>query len=124
VELLGHICLLTHQLRVNEVTNFTQLLFLKTLKMASIQILKELQEIKKLLLLQKDVLTLNEFCLYAGISKNQAYHLTSSGQVEFYRPFGKMIYFDKEEVIDFLKQNAVSGKERLAKQISKHFLPP
>jgi len=69
------------------------------------QILLELQTIKKLLTLQKQVLTLDEFCLYAGISKNQAYHLTSSGKIKFYRPFGKMIYFNLEEVKEFLLAN-------------------
>lgn len=92
--------------------------------MTSIQILEELQEIKKLLSFQKEVLTLGEFCLYAGISKNQAYHLTSSGKVKFYRPFGKKIYFDKEEVIGFLKRNPVSGNEVIRKKVNSSFLPP
>ena len=92
--------------------------------MTSIQILKELQEIKKLLFERKEVLTLEEFCTYAGISKNQAYHLTSSGKVRFYRPFGKKIYFDKEEIIDFLKRNPVSGNEVIRKKINSRFLPP
>jgi hypothetical protein len=72
-----------------------------------LNIIEELQLIRKLLSLQKQVLNLEEFCLYAGISKNQAYHLTSNKKVKFYRPFGKMIYFDLSEVIEFLEQNHV-----------------
>lgn len=68
-------------------------------------ILEELREIKKALLLNKKVLTLEEFCQYAGISKNYAYQLTSGGKIRFYRPFGKMIYFDVDDVVNFLSQN-------------------
>lgn len=68
------------------------------------ELLKELKEIKQLLTLKKEVLTLEEFCAYAGISKHQAYHLTSKGKIKFYRPFGKMIYFDTADVKEFLLQ--------------------
>lgn len=73
-------------------------------------VLKELREIKNLLAQQKDILTLDEFCTYAGISKHQAYHLTSEHKIRFYRPHGKLIYFNKEDVKDFLLQNPVKRK--------------
>lgn len=80
------------------------------------RILKELQEIKQLLALNKKILTLDEFCIYTGISKSYAYQLTAARKVKFYRPFGKAIFFDIEEVIEFLKQNpALDSKEREAK---------
>lgn len=84
----------------------------------------QLKEIKQLLSLHKEVLTLEEFCLYAGISKNQAYHLTSSRIISFYRPFGKMIYFDRNEVLDFLKQNYVVAENENSKKSNKKFIPP
>lgn len=88
------------------------------------QLLLELQEIKKILSLQKQILTLEEFCRYAGISKNQAYHLTSSRKIKFYRPFGKKIYFEKNEVIDFLKQNSAITESETTKKSNKKFIPP
>lgn len=78
-------------------------------------ILEELREIKKALLLNKKVLTLEEFCQYAGISKNYAYQLTSGGKIKFYRPFGKMIYFDLDDVVDFLKRNPVRDNAEIEK---------
>ncbi len=68
-------------------------------------ILNELRRISLLLGLKKEVLTMEEFCLYAGISKNYVYRLTASGKIKFYRPFGKMIYFRLDEVVDFLSSN-------------------
>ncbi|WP_414649395.1 helix-turn-helix domain-containing protein [Chitinophaga sp.] len=72
-------------------------------------ILSELREIRKLLSARKEILTMDEFCQYSGISKSYAYKLTSGGQLRFYRPFGKMIYFDHQDVITFLKQNGTSS---------------
>jgi excisionase family DNA binding protein len=86
------------------------------------ELLKELQEIKVLLALQKQVLTLDEFCVYAGISKSHAYHLTSSRKIKYYRPFGKMIYFDIADVIDFLRQNQVNSEAEVNKNLSNYFL--
>jgi hypothetical protein len=90
--------------------------------MGNNQILTELQEIKKLLSLTKEVLTLEEFCIYAGISKNQGYHLTSTGKVKFYRPFGKIIYFHKDEVIDFLLQNPIKQNKQITEKQANNYL--
>lgn len=83
-------------------------------------LLEELQEIRRLLSFQKEVFTLDEFCTYAGLSKHQAYHLTSSRKVPFYRPFGKKVYLRKEDVIDFLLNNPVRTTAKITnKSISK-----
>lgn len=84
------------------------------------EILEELREIKRTLLLNKKILTLEEFCNYAGISKNYAYQLTSSGRIKFFRPFGKMIYFDIEDVISFLKQNPSKSAIDIDEKASRH----
>ncbi len=93
----------------------------KTIKMA-LQILRELQEIRRLLSLQKEVLTLEEFCAYAGISKHQAYHLTSRKAVKSYRPFGKMLYFQKDDVIDFLLQNPSTNQRQISTKTNSYLL--
>jgi excisionase family DNA binding protein len=86
------------------------------------EILQELREIKQLLALNKKMWTLEDFCVFTGLSKQYAYHLTSSGKVKFYRPFGKVIYFDAEEVIEFLKQNQSADSQRLKSKLDAYFL--
>ncbi|MBN8672824.1 MAG: helix-turn-helix domain-containing protein [Chitinophagales bacterium] len=86
------------------------------------EILQELQKISRLLALQKEVITLEEFCEYAGISKSYVYHLTSTNMVKCYRPFGKRIYFCTTEVVDFLKQNQCDGNREITKKINNYFL--
>lgn len=86
------------------------------------EILQELREIKQLLALNKKMWTLEDFCSFTGLSKQYAYHLTSTGKVKFYRPFGKVIYFDAEEVIEFLKQNQSANPEGLKTKLNAYFL--
>lgn len=86
------------------------------------QILNELRDIKELLQLHQPVLTLRQFCKFADISEDYVYKLTSSGRLKFYRPFGKKIYIDREDAIDFLKQNPVSEKKDVNRIASNHFL--
>lgn len=68
----------------------------------------------------KKILTFEEFCNYAGISKSHGYKLTSSNQIPFYRPHGKLIYVEKSEADKWLLQNRVkSVSEIKAEQDSK-----
>lgn len=88
------------------------------LKDEAIELIKEIRD---LLRANKEVLTLKEFCVYTGISKNQVYHLTSLRKIPFYRPFGKMIYFKKEEILEFLVANPVLSSND-TNQKSNHFI--
>jgi excisionase family DNA binding protein len=47
---------------------------------------------------QKEVLTLSESALYAGISKSYLYKLTSKRLIPFYRPETKLIFFKRTEL--------------------------
>ena len=73
----------------------------------------ELQEIKQLLLLNnKTVLTPDEVSLMYGLSKDYLYHLTSERVIPFHKPNGKKIFFDKEEVENWLLQNPTGYHRR------------
>jgi hypothetical protein len=86
------------------------------------EILDELREIKELLQLNQPVLSLRQFCKFANISEDYAYKLTSSRKLKFFRPFGKMIYIDREDAIEALKQNPVSIKKDASKLASNYLL--
>jgi excisionase family DNA binding protein len=86
------------------------------------EIHQELLQIKTLLLAHKKLLDMDEFCLYAGISKSYAYHLTSAGKIKFYKPAGKLIYFDIEDINEFLMQNPIDFKSKKKNLINKTFI--
>jgi|GEM_PF-5509953 len=56
-------------------------------------------------ILKKDVLTTAEVCEYAGISKSFLYKLTSRREISFSRPTGKLLFFRKEDIDQFLLRN-------------------
>ena len=61
----------------------------------------------------KDVLTLEEAALFMGISKSSLYKMTHKHELPFYRPNGKLIYFDKSELVKWMRQNRSMTEEEI-----------
>ena len=53
----------------------------------------------------KQVLTLEEAALFMGISKSSLYKMTHRHELPFFRPNGKLIYFEKTELLKWMRQN-------------------
>ena len=66
---------------------------------------KRFESMETLLLTKKTVLTFNEAALYTGLSKSYLYKLTSAGNIPCYKPNGKVLYFDRQEVEQWMLQN-------------------
>lgn len=64
-----------------------------------------LRSIETLLQSQKTVLNFEEVAAYTGLSKSYLYKLTSSGGIPCFKPQGKHIYFNKQEIDSWLMQN-------------------
>ena len=64
--------------------------------------------IDKTLFCTKEVLTADETARYMGISKSYLYKLTMRGDIPHYKPMGKMCYFNRHELEEWLQQNRVS----------------
>ena len=69
------------------------------------EVLSILDEIKFLVQMNKETLTLKEVAMYTGLSVNYLYKLTSKRKIPFYSPNGKILYFDRKEIDDWLKTN-------------------
>ncbi|MFD1631065.1 helix-turn-helix domain-containing protein [Pseudopedobacter beijingensis] len=77
---------------------------------------KTLKRIEALLLNQKPILNIEEFCRYTGFSKSFAYKLTSTKRIQFSCPNGKLIFFKKTDVDAFLLSNPMSSMEDIEQQ--------
>ena len=53
-------------------------------------------------MLTKKVLTFTEAANYMGISKSCLYKMTMNRTIPHYKPNGKMIYFEREEIEAYL----------------------
>lgn len=56
----------------------------------------------------KEVLTSNEAARYMGVSKSYLYKLTMNQQIPHYKPMGKMCYFNRLELEQWLQNNRVA----------------
>lgn len=71
---------------------------------------KRLDEIKRLTLLQtKKALTVEDVANLTGYSKAYVYKLTSEGRLPYYKPNGKAIYFDRDEIERYMLSNRVDA---------------
>jgi excisionase family DNA binding protein len=73
--------------------------------------LKEIIEIVKTN--SKEVLTAEETASYMGVSKSYLYKLTMLRKIPHYKPLGKMCYFNRNEVEQWLQSNRVSTEQEL-----------
>jgi excisionase family DNA binding protein len=91
------------------------------------EVLKVLLEIKQeikesLLLNNKEVFSLKEFCSYADISEDYGYKLTSERKIKFYRPGGKKIYISRNDAINYLLQNPVKSQAAIEEAVNNYLL--
>ena len=85
------------------------------------EILKQLDRIERnTLLSSKNVLTFDDVVLLTGLSKSYLYKLTSSNQIPHYKPSGKQLYFDREEIENWLKQNRVATVEETNRKATNY----
>lgn len=80
-----------------------------------IELSQRLDRIERLLASQKKVLNFDDVCDYTGISKSYLYKLTSQKRIPFSKPNGKVIFFDKEELDNWLLLN----KQKTTAQIEE-----
>ena len=67
---------------------------------------RKLEDIKQsLIVVNKEVLTIDEVVLLTGLSKSYLYKLTHRRAIPFYKPEGRLIYFKKTEIEAWLLRN-------------------
>lgn len=58
--------------------------------------------------LNKEILTAEETADFLGISKNYLYKLTHHHEIPYYRPNGKLIYFERADLMAWMRRNRVA----------------
>jgi excisionase family DNA binding protein len=81
-----------------------------------------LNRIEHLLQNNKKVLNFDEAVELTGFSKSYLYKLTSQSQIPYYRPSGKRIYFDREELEVWLLSNKIKSEQEIEKEASNYLI--
>jgi len=88
--------------------------------MNNLLIFERLDRIERLLTVSKDVLTFEETCDYTGISRSYLYKLTASGNIPHSKPNGKMLFFEKKKLNEWLLQNDRKSNQEIEAEALKY----
>ncbi len=80
------------------------------------------KKIENRLLAQKAVLTFGEAAEYTGLSKSFLYKLTSASRIPHFKPSGKNIFFDREQLESWLKKNPVKTIAEIELEANKYVM--
>ena len=90
--------------------------------MNNLKLEERLDRIEKLLAFNKKVLTFDEACEYTGISRSYLYKLTSSNIIPFSKPNGKILFFEKVKLDQWLLQNNSKSNHEFEQEALSHVL--
>ena len=73
---------------------------------------KRMEAVEDILDNAKEVLTVEEASRFMDIARSSLYKMTSDRSIPFYRPNGKMIYFEKVDILAWIRQNHVMATKK------------
>jgi len=83
---------------------------------------QRVQQLENSLYQAKEILSFEEACVFLNFSKSYLYKLTSACAIPHYKPSGKMVYFEREELEKWLRQNPVKTKEQIEMDANAYIL--
>lgn len=90
------------------------------------EILIRLENLQRLIESQgiytKEVLNFNEACLYLELSQSHLYKLTSAGNIPYYKPNGKKLYFKRTELENWLLRNRNTTQEEIDSKAADYLI--
>lgn len=83
---------------------------------------QRIEELEALVYATKNLLSFDEASKYLNLSKSYLYKLTSAQQIPHYKPQGKMIYFEKDALDAWLRQNPVKTQTQISQEASHYIM--
>lgn len=84
----------------------------------------ELKEIKELLIKQsiqqKEILTIEEASEFLGLSTSRLYKMTSNKEIPHYKPGGKKIYLNRQELEQWILNSRVASTNDLDDELDSY----
>lgn len=101
---------MTQQVQSNKEANLSK-------RVAELQ--GRVQSLEQLLHQGKDVLTLEEAAKFMGIARSSLYKMTHEQTIPFYKPNGKMIFFEKSDLLAWVRKNRVSSEAEIYEEAER-----
>lgn len=87
-------------------------------QIASLQ--RRLETVENVLDSAKETLTLEEAARFMGIAKSSLYKMTHEQTIPYYKPNGKMVYFEKAVLTEWIRQNRVMSQSEIDAAATKY----
>ena len=71
------------------------------------------QTLENLCFTAKEVLNLEEAASFLGIAKSTLYKMTHENRLPFYKPAGKLIYFEKSVLLEWIRSNRIMSEDEI-----------
>ena len=100
--------------RIDRIEKCLELLEMETKELKSVDPGMRFKSIEETLYSTKEILSMKDVCHYLDISQSMLYKLTCNGEIPHFKPRGKTIFFEKKELIKWIKKKGRkdSGKNR------------
>lgn len=81
---------------------------------------EKLDQLSKMLLFQKAILNFDEAVTYTGYSKSYLYRIIN--KIKHSKPSGKMIFFARKDLDNFLLSNKIKTQDELDAQANNYMM--
>lgn len=71
------------------------------------------QKFDELKILSKPFLTVEELASYLGVKTSYIYKMTHNREIPYYKPGGKMVYFNREEIDEWVLSQRVATADEI-----------
>jgi len=83
---------------------------------------ERVSELEKMIFTVKNIFSFDEASKFLNLSKSYLYKLTSGNLIPHYKPQGKMLYFEKEELEAWLRQNPVKTEMQITREAQQYVM--
>jgi excisionase family DNA binding protein len=83
---------------------------------------ERVSELEQTVFAVKNILSFDEASKFLNLSKSYLYKLTSGNLIPHYKPQGKMLYFEREELEAWLRQNPVKTQMQIAREAQQYVM--
>lgn len=80
---------------------------------------KQVEALTNVLCTAKEVLNLEEAAIFLGIAKSSLYKMTHNQVIPFYKPNNKMVYFERSELLKWLRTCPVASIQQIDEEATR-----
>ena len=77
-------------------------------------------EVQRIIIEHKEILSLEQAAQMLGLSRSYLYRQTSAGTIPYYRPSGKVIYFERSELLNWIRSFPGAPRGNIAAQANNY----